>query len=227
MERDSERKNAIVLLPYTSRIDKRGKIRMSSHSALVTEAGRLLFNEGVAPYIYIPGESTFGDRYISTGELMKTQLLKRGVPESQVIISKNLNNTQDQLLSTKLKNFDPVFVVAMRFHIPRVALLEKQIGLVAQNITAEDVFIDLVKGATKSRLQKLSDTKIRILGVSKVRFAEFIGYNGTRFGNLGKSFIEIIRTIAGQNGPTVTDYHHVESAKKHFKKALNQGLNIH
>jgi hypothetical protein len=39
--------------------------------------------------------------------------------------------------------------------------------------------------------------------------------------------LKLLRILSGQDGATVTDYHYLESAKKHWQKAKAAGLTPH
>lgn len=94
----------ITPLPYTTRIDRRGDFRMSSHTALVTDATVLLYKQTSGARIFIPGESTFGPDYPTTASLMKDQLIKKGVPIQSIEIQDGLDDTESQLRAIKEKS---------------------------------------------------------------------------------------------------------------------------
>lgn len=214
----------ITPLPYTTRIDSRGDFRMSSHTALVTDATASLYKQTPNAKIFIPGESTFGSDYPTTAELMKAQLVKKGVPAEVIDTQDNLNDTESQLQAIKNRGIQSPTIVNMEFHDGRVNALRRQLALQGKTVLAESVVLQAHKGATKERLSKFAATKSKILGMSRVLAAETIGRTGVKLGNLGKAGVNIFRRAMKADGATVTDYNVVEPARQHFDKAMKDSL---
>lgn len=214
----------ITPMPYTSRIDRLGQIRMSSHTALVTDATEKLYKEkvesGVSPKIHIAGESTFGTAYASTADLMKKRLIEKGVPETIITTQDNLNNSEPQLKAIKERGIAEPVVVAMQFHQKRVDVLKKQLGIAGETVVAEDIILRHNPKVSKERLQHLAASKTRMFGKSRVFFMESVGLLATRCGWPGKFAVNTLRKVTGKAGASVTDYHYVDAASKHFREAM-------
>ncbi len=213
-------------LPYTTIIDPRGDFRMSSHTALVTDAAAEVFRRTPGMSVFIPGESTFGPEYPSTASLMRDQLIKKGVPEGKIEIQDNLNDTESQLHAIQKKGITNPVIVDMDFHDKRVNVLRRQLGIQGTTMIAEKVILQRHKGATPERLKKFAATNTNMFGMSKVMFAETVGRTGAKMGRVGKIAVNMIRRILKAEGATVTDYHHVEPAQKHFNDAINDSTVI-
>jgi hypothetical protein len=210
----------ITPLPYTTRIDRRGDFRMSSHTALVTDATAALYRKTHGATIFIPGESTFGPDYPSTASLMKAQLVKKGVPEAVITTQDDLNDTESQLRAIQERGIQNPTIVDMKFHDGRVNVLRRQLKLEGQTIQAEKLILETHKGATPERLKKFAATKSKLFGVSvPLTFEVGIRFL-TRFGTQGKKFAYMARKAVGADGATVTDFNVAEPAKKHFNKAM-------
>jgi hypothetical protein len=63
-----------------------------------------------------------------------------------------------------------------------------------------------------------------MFGKSKVYFFEDIAKRAVRYGTAGKLALKAARFALGKSGPTVTDYHEVDSARAHKKRAIANGL---
>lgn len=211
-------------LPYTTRIDKRGDFRMSSHTAMVTEATRALLEKNPDSTAFIPGESSFGVQYPSTAEKMKEQLIKKGIEESRIRTQDNLNDTETQLRAIQKQGIQNPKVVAIGFHEKRSKILMRQIGLNGQIVNAEKVILRTHDGATQERLDKISASKVKMLGMSKVYFAETVAGFGVQLGKPGKAIVKFARKLMHAEGATVTDYHFVEPGQKHLADALADPL---
>jgi hypothetical protein len=211
----------ITPLPYTTRIDNHGNFRMSSHTALVTEATASLYKEMPEATIFIPGESTFGPQYPTTASLMKKRLMEKGVPEEAITTQDDLNDTESQLHAVQERGIQDPIVVDMEFHDERVNVLRQQLGLEGRTVIAEDIILLTHPNTTPESLKKFASTKTKMLGISKVHLAETIGRIGTKLGKPGKTAVKILRKVMKSEGATVTDYHYVGSAQQYFEAAIN------
>lgn len=216
----------ITPLPYTTRIDPRGDFRMSSHTALVTDATASIYHRTPGVSIFIPGESTFGPEYPSTASLMRDELIKKGVPKEKIQVQDDLNDTESQLRAIQDKGITNPVIVNMGFHDERVNVLRRQLGIKCATIVADTIILQTHKGATPERLKKFAATNTKMLGMSKVMFAESVGRTGAKMGKVGKAAVTLLRKVMKAEGATVTDYHHVEPAKKHIQNATDDPTTI-
>jgi hypothetical protein len=167
---------------------------------------------------------------------MKRYLVRRSVPEASVHTAGGLNSTEEQLRWVKSRYLtEAPYVIAMAFHVPRTRMLLRQLGLAAQVVPAEDVILRNCRRATRERLAKLAASSvpfrlpvlgIAVPGTSNVYVAEMLIRTGTRYGRMGRSVVQLLRKLARQGGPTVTDYHSVEPAQNHLEAARRRGLPI-
>lgn len=220
-------KKPLVVLPYTTRIDQHGRIRLSSNSNLVTDAAFYLYKEGNVSEIFIPGENTFGPDYKSTADLMKKSLVERGVPEGRIHPQGNLNDTEVQLAWAKDQITTGANVLVLGFHKRRAELLVDDFGMNANILKAEPTLLKYHASLTPEKLRNIINTKSTIAGISKVQIAEFILRTGTRLGRPGKIAVHLIRTAMKAEGATVTDYRFVGSADKYLQEVLQSGITPH
>lgn len=215
----------IAPLPYTTRIDRHGVVRMSSHMALVADATLHLAQRLPDAEIFLAGENTFGSEFPSTSSVVRDQLVKKGIDPLRITTVDGVNDTESQLKAMKEHGItDPLFV-ALDFHIDRVEDLSRQTG-VSYNPTvlqAESIILDAHVGATPERLEKVVTTKTRMFRKSKVYLFEGLAKRAVRLGKPGKLGLAALRFISGKSGPTVTDYHDVDSARNHMKRAKKEG----
>lgn len=234
----------LIVLPYTTRIDRFGKIRLSSHSNLITLAVSRLYKqslkaslkaelsgstykEGKVSEIYIPGENTFGLEYPSTAELMKRRLTVQDVPENKIHTEGNLNDTESQLKWVRDQQLNYPLVLALGFHTERVSILASQLGLGVEVVAADPILLNYHAILTPEKLERIVSTQARIAGVSKVQLAEFINRTGVRFGKPGKACLRLLRAAIKAEGPTVTDYRYVGPARTYLQEVLKSGIRPH
>lgn len=251
-EKPSYPYSSIVIIPYTSRIEgiyhgdkviqdtehpREARIRLSSFSAMVTAATDLLYQGGASDHIIALGESTFDKEHKSTADLMKDQLVSRGIPGDAVIPLGGLQNTDEQLEALRQQDpkllENPLYVV-MDFHKDRVEMVLSDNKLPGTTKSAEDVFMnyfmrkhaDLKKKDPEQYEQtlQLHRKQLQKFTPKNVRVAESFFNSATKLGPLGDVLLKGMRRIRG--GQTVTDYHSLTSAKKHLevaKRAIKAG----
>lgn len=242
--------SSIVILPYTSRISgvagnrivgekfpREARIRLSSFSAMVTAAAEKLYNGKVAPHIIALGENTFGKDYPSTAELMKEQLVKRGIPQDAVTVLGNLADTDEQLKALKAQDGqltqNPLFVI-MDFHKGRVAMILAENQIPGTTRSAEDVFMEYFRDNYKGikeqdpekyeALIKHHNQQLKQFTPLKVRIAESVFRTAAKLGPLSDVLLLGLRKVRG--GHTITDYHSLTSADAHMAvaiKAISEG----
>lgn len=245
--------SSIVIIPYTSRIQgvydgdkiiqdpkhpREAQIRLSSFSAMVTAATELLYKAGASDRIIALGENTFGLKHRSTADLMKDQLVRKGVPENVIIPLGGLQDTNEQLEA--LKQQDPKLLqhplyIVMDFHKDRVEMvLSENWQLLGTTRSAEDVFMDSFqrkyadlkeKDPVKyKQTMRRHRKQLRQFTPQKVRVAESVFNAAAKLGPLGDVLLKGLRVVRG--GQTVTDYHSLTTAKKHLevaKQAIREG----
>lgn len=231
--------SSIIIIPYTSRIagiaenkiipDREARIRLSSYSAMVTAVAEMLYKEGVAPHIVALGENTFGQEHPSTADLMKQQLVKRGVPENAITVIGNLQDTDVQIGAVKtldenlVKN--PLYIIME--HHKRVRMIITQKQLPGEVMTAED-FLTKRFEEKHAHLEKENPEEYKhLLEAYKKKLNKFVPLKyrtveslytiAARFGSLGTALIEISRRVRG--GTTITDYHTLGTAKSQLERA--------
>lgn len=239
--------SAIVILPYGSRIggiagkkiipERQANLYLSSHSAMVTEATRVLYQQGMAPHIIALGENTFGEEYPSTASLMKRKLIGKGVPEEVITPVGSLQDTNQQLQALADYKSDlaknPLYVV-MEFHQKRIEGIRKDYNLPGKVKSAEDIFMDYFREKYASlkendpqkyqELLKRHERQLKKFTPVKIRIAEFVTKSASGSDMLSKTLLKFLRKLRG--GSTVTDYHTVTSGKKHLetaRKAIREG----
>ncbi len=239
--------SAIVILPYGSRVggiagkkiipERRADLRLSSYSAMVTEAARVLYQQGMAPHIIALGENTFGEEYFSTASLMKRKLMGKGIPGEVITSVGNLQDTNEQLQALADYKSDlaknPLYVV-MEFHQKRVEGIRKDYNLPGEVKSAEDIFMDYFREKYTSlketdpqkyqELLKRHERQLKKFTPVKIRIAEFVTRSASGPDALSKTLLKFLRKLRG--GPTVTDYHTITSAKKQLeaaRKAIGEG----
>lgn len=172
-EQESQKFDAIVVMPYSSNIGTNGRIRLSYFSAQAIHAGYHLWEHGLAPKIIIPGENVFGPNQKSTTELMAQYLIQKCVPGSAIIGMHNLNNTVFQLEAVKeiqdTTNLNNLLIVSCNWHGQRVNERQQQFGINAKISEVEKV-LDEYHPKTKrevllevpaSKREKIHDEQIR------------------------------------------------------------------
>jgi hypothetical protein len=236
---DSFETRPLVVLPYASRIDRFGKVRMSSHTALVVDAaGHKFIDEDIINRIYLPGENTFGSNFPSTSALEKERLVELGVPEGSIVIGENLNDTEVQLVWVRDQRIQNPWVLDLGFHQERTEKLMKQLGISGETLNAEDIILRYHGNRilenyggdpllAEAALAEFIKTSQKMFGRSKINLAEGIMKTGTRFGKPGKGTVRLLRTAMGAQGATVTDYHFIGPAIRQLQEAQAKGLVIH
>jgi hypothetical protein len=214
----------IVALPYGSRIDVRGEVRMGPQTAENVDAVLHRAKENPETFIFIPGEYTFGPHELSTSELMRDQLIKKGIAPDRISVASGLNNTEEQVEATRNYGITQnAEFIALKFHAPRVKDLVNQHGIRANIVDAESVILNYHKRITvKERLERMSATDVRIMGFSKVYLFETVARMATRLGKPGRAALSALRSALGKNGPTVTELHFVDSVKNYMKYSEEQ-----
>ena len=219
-----ESENIIVPLPYTTRIDRHGKYRMTSHTALITDAALHVAETNPDFSIHIPGENTFGADAPSTSSIMRDYLIGKGIDPARITISEGLNDTEAQILNVR-EQLKTAHVLGLDFHTERIQMLMDEYQVKGEVIKAEKVILEAhspeklqeagkTGGATKDRIEKIVASKTTIFGESKVYFFEKLARRATNHGKTGRKMLNLARTILGKSGPTVTDYHFVDAASK-------------
>lgn len=243
--------SSIVIVPYTSRIEgvtgnriindivhpRKARIALSSFSAMVTVATEKLYKAGMAPFIVSLGENTFGQEYPSTADLMKKQLVKKGIPRDAVITLGNLQDTDEQIQELKKQDEElmrnPLFVL-MDFHKDRVCMTLAENQIPGETKSAEEVLMDYfekkyadIKNQDPEKYKSLIEHhkhQLEQFTPIMVRIAESIFKSAKKLGLLGNTLLAGLRKARG--GQTVTDYHSMMSAKQHLKiarKAIREG----
>lgn len=250
--------SSIVIIPYTTRIagiagekviERTANIRLSSYSAMVTEAARMAYRQGLAPHIIALGENTFGPEHVSTAELMKQQLVrdpnqgkndadrrdipshKKPIPEDMITVISNIQDTNEQLEKlAELKKDHPDLLrnplyVLMNFHQKRVEILLVENQLPGETRPAENIFMDHFT----QKYQHLREVNPREYTVVLARHINQL----KRFTPLKVKLIESVmvpitayapRKVLDilrkiRGGTTITDAHNLTSGSKHLEQA--------
>lgn len=95
-----------------------------------------IFNAGLVDEIYLTG---WTDGKYDEMKWMKEDLLKKGIPESVIVLDPIGKRTEASIQHAKANyGTEKVVIVSQRFHNERALLLSKHIGLNAVAINAED-----------------------------------------------------------------------------------------
>ena len=222
-----ETENIIVPLPYTTRIDRHGKYRMSSHTALITDAALHVAEANPDFGIHIPGENSFGEDGPSTSSIMRDYLISKGIDPSRITIAEGLNDTEAQIQNVR-DQLKQAHVLGLDFHTERIQILMDEYGIPGEVIKAEKVILNAhspeklasmgkTGGATAEKIEKIVASKEVFRGESKVYYFEKIARRAAKHGKFARQTLAVVRTLLGKGGPTVTDYNFVDAASKFTK----------
>ena len=205
-EQESQKYDAIVIMPYSSNIGTNGRIRLSYFSAQAVHAGYHLWEQGISPKIIIPGENVFGPNQKSTTELMVRYLISKGVPGNAIIGIHNLNNTVYQLEAVKriqdTTNLNNLLVVTCNWHQKRVEQKVQQFGIKAGIDEVERIIEQTHKGAIRDNLLQVPASQRETTNDEHLRNDLF----------LNQAFVQKLGAIVF--GPRIVDLHESTFARK-------------
>ncbi|MEK7559358.1 MAG: hypothetical protein AAB521_03560 [Patescibacteria group bacterium] len=146
----------LVVDPYAINLKdegpRKGEVRLSFYSAFIVNAAREIFKNGVVDFIYLFSDASFGDKTLSTGDLMWEALTKERPNGSQVPPERaiqfgdqdlNQTTTQIEALNSALKyrgiESEEVLYLSWDYHRERIKNHAEGFGLNAKVISAEEV----------------------------------------------------------------------------------------
>jgi uncharacterized SAM-binding protein YcdF (DUF218 family) len=90
------------------------------------------YGEGVAPLIVVTGGRQAGDQF-TEAEASRDYLIERGVPEDAILLENGAHNSWQSMQGTadllKDRNLSKVLLVSDGFHLLRVKMMAKDLGL--------------------------------------------------------------------------------------------------
>jgi hypothetical protein len=209
--------DAIVVLPYTRRerenfpegSNPQSTHRLSHFSSRAVLAGWELYDQGKAPLFILPGEQ----KDPSTSELEHDFLLRKGVPDIDIIEYPNLNGTPEQLdpilKLQKESGLGRVLVVSFEFHKERVEELMKRWGIDGDIAEVEQTHVKYLQSLAQKNDRESTvnrDTLINLPQLEPIKKAEH-GI-ARKFMSLDKPFgryAPFARFAKLIMGPTITD----------------------
>lgn len=136
-----------------NRPDQFGEVRLSSYSAFVINTAYNLWLEGNIENIILFSDSSFGDKKLSTADLMKEFLMRKrkdgrnSVSEENIIVfdDPDLNQTATQLRKLKEEGLEDeeLLYLSMDYHIDRINYHAKGYGVNVKVISAEETWNSL------------------------------------------------------------------------------------
>ena len=128
--------NHIALLPGTSKLMNNGKVNLFfTHRC---DAVAELWENGKVFRIIISGDST--SKTYDEPELMRQELLRKGLPDSVLLLHKSGYNTKASIYFCKEKKIERLTIVSQKFHNERAILISKKMGINAIGYNANPVY---------------------------------------------------------------------------------------
>lgn len=128
--------NKTVLLLGTSKFMNNGEVNLFFTTRC--DAAAELWEKGKVLNIIISGDST--SKTYDEPELMRQELLSKGLPDSIMILHKKGFNTSASIIFCKNNNINELTIVSQKFHNQRAIVISKSMGINAIGYNANPVY---------------------------------------------------------------------------------------
>lgn len=155
-------KYSVKKVEFNNELDK--EFSLTGLSLIETYSGSIVYNEGSVDKVLVLGCHTFGEKNPSDSELMARYLEKLGVPNKDIIVNSEGNNTAYQVNEAKnilsdLGNKIEVVGIALACHTQRTGKLLSAYGINGQMISVEEILERDSSSISKEILELLSKFK--------------------------------------------------------------------
>lgn len=160
----------IYPLPYSSYINTSGEPVLSQHSILALLASLEYLKLHQDEAIMLVAEQTFGHKSHKTTDLMQQFFIEHKVNIQNIrTVEKVANNTYEQLEAIRqIVGDEVVTLIAFAFHVPRIKVISRRLGLNIYILTVEELLKDNLELSNKIKEINSSPKMQRVLRMEKL-----------------------------------------------------------